>query len=60
MPRVGVYLKNFRSVDVKYMYMWRLSPEKNVTGLVMVFKATFNNISVIYSSGQFYWWRKPE
>jgi hypothetical protein len=41
--------QNFRSVDVKYMYMWRLSLEKNVTGLVMVmvFNATFNNISVI-------------
>jgi hypothetical protein len=27
--------------------------------LIMVFNATFNNISAI-SSGQFYWWRKPE
>jgi len=29
---------------------------------VMVFNATFNNISVIYynSGSQFYWWRKPE
>jgi ankyrin repeat protein len=26
---------------------------------VMVFNATFNNISII-SWGQFYWWRKPE
>ena len=26
---------------------------------VMMFNATFNNISLI-SSGQFYWWRKPE
>jgi hypothetical protein len=25
---------------------------------LMVFNATFNNISVIF--GQFYWWRKPE
>jgi hypothetical protein len=27
--------------------------------LVMVFNATFNNITVI-SDSQFYWWRKPE
>jgi hypothetical protein len=26
----------------------------------MVFNATFNNISVIYCGGQFYWWRKQE
>ena len=26
----------------------------------MVFNATFNNISVIYRVGQFYWERKPE
>ena len=26
----------------------------------MVFNATFNNISVIYHGGQFYWWRKLE
>jgi hypothetical protein len=30
-----------------------------VTVRVMVFNATFNNISVILR-GQFYWWRKPE
>jgi hypothetical protein len=27
---------------------------------VMVFNATFSNISVIYRGGQFYWWSKPE
>ena len=27
---------------------------------VMVFNATFNNISFLYRNGQFYWWRKPE
>jgi hypothetical protein len=27
---------------------------------LMVFNATFNNISVIYRGGQLYWWRKPE
>jgi hypothetical protein len=26
----------------------------------MVFNATFNNISVVYRGGQFYWCRKPE
>ena len=26
----------------------------------MVLNATFNNISLIYIGGQFYWWRKPE
>ena len=29
-------------------------------GYSMVFNATFNDISVIYRGGQFYWWRKPE
>jgi hypothetical protein len=28
--------------------------------MIMMFNATFNNISVIYRSGQFYLWRKPE
>jgi hypothetical protein len=28
--------------------------------MVMVFNATFNNISVISRGGQFYWWRKLE
>jgi len=29
---------------------------------LMVFNATFNNISVtnVYRGSQFYWWRKPE
>jgi hypothetical protein len=27
---------------------------------LMVFNATFNNISAIYRGGQFYSWRKPE
>jgi hypothetical protein len=27
---------------------------------VMVFNATYNNISVKKSGSQFYWWRKPE
>jgi len=27
---------------------------------MMVFNATFKNISVVYRGGQFYWWRKPE
>jgi hypothetical protein len=26
----------------------------------MVFNATFDNISVLYSGSQFYWWRKLE
>jgi len=26
----------------------------------MMFNATFNNISVIFYSGPFYWWRKQE
>ena len=28
--------------------------------LVIVFNATFNNMSVIYHGGHFFWWRKPE
>ena len=28
--------------------------------LVIVFNATFNNMSVIYHGGHFYCWRKPE
>ena len=28
--------------------------------MFMVFNATFNNMSVIYRGGQFYWWRKSE
>ena len=28
--------------------------------MVMVFNATFNNISAISHGGQCYWWRKPE
>jgi hypothetical protein len=30
--------------------------------MVVVFNATFNNISVtaVYRGSQFYWWRKPE
>ena len=41
--------KEFQKCGRQYMYMWRLSRENNVTGLVrvMVFKATFNDISVI-------------
>jgi hypothetical protein len=27
---------------------------------LMVFSATYNNISAIYCGGKFYWWRKPE
>ena len=34
---------------------------KTLKGLgIMVFNATFNNISVIYRDRQFYWWRKPQ
>jgi len=28
--------------------------------MVMLFNATFNNISVAYRGVQFYWWRKME
>ena len=28
--------------------------------MVMVFDATFNNISVLYRGGKINWWRKPE
>jgi len=27
---------------------------------VIVVNATFNNISVVYRYGKFYWWRKPQ
>ena len=33
---------------------------KSLRPRVMVFNATFNNISVIYRGCQFYWWRKTE
>jgi hypothetical protein len=28
--------------------------------MLMVFNATFNNISLLYRGGQLYWWRKSE
>jgi hypothetical protein len=38
-----------------------LNIEKQVLRVrVMVFNATFNNISVTGISWRFYWWRKPE
>ena len=39
-------------VHTSYFFFWG--------GGGMMFNATFNNISVIYRGGQFYWWRKPE
>jgi hypothetical protein len=33
---------------------------KNNCYRFVVFNVTFNNISVIYHGGQFYWWRKPK
>jgi len=45
-----------------YLQTFKLHDYCNQTILVkvMVFNATFNNISVIYHDGQFYWWRKPK
>jgi len=44
---------SFRTFDVQMKQV--------VRGVrVMVFKATFNNISVKYHGGQFYCWRKPK
>jgi hypothetical protein len=38
-----------------------LNIEKQVLRVrVMVFNATFNNVSVTGISWRFYWWRKPE
>jgi hypothetical protein len=37
-----------------------MKPNRGCHGRLMVFNTTFNNISVIYRGGQFYWWRNPE
>jgi len=40
--------------------LWYTSPLSLLFVCLMVFNATFNNISVVFRGGQFYKWRKPE
>jgi hypothetical protein len=60
----GVTSQPQEATEVSIMYIILFPKYGTGLGLVwvwfMVFNATFNNISAIYSGGQFYWWRKLE
>jgi hypothetical protein len=58
--KVRMYFKNLSSgIEWPGVYMKVVVGDLYIRVRVLVFNATFNNISIM-SWHQFYWWRKPE